>query len=139
VKTVEIDPEDLVAAAAVFPADSPVVVVNLVQYRAEADYGEHATLPACTGEEAYFERYLPAFNEAVKPFGGCELVFGGRVMARLVGPPVEPHWDAVIVARYPSIAAFQDLVNDPSYKANAKPHRSAAVADCRAFVTTDLI
>ena len=39
-------------------------MVNLVRYKVKADYGgEHTDLPPCSGREAYFERYVAAFNQ----------------------------------------------------------------------------
>jgi len=134
---IEIDSDDLDAVVAELPADVPVSVVNLIRYRDQADYEGTFDLPPLSGEQAYFDRYLPAFNEAVANFGGCELAYGGKVVGAIVGPH-EPQWDAIIIGRYANIVAFRDLVNDPDYQANAKPHRTAALSDCRAYVTLDI-
>lgn len=135
--TTEIDPADLTAAVAAFPADSPVFMLNLLRFHDHAQYTTGSKAQACSGQEAYLTRYLPAFNDAVQPYGGSDLIFAGIVVARMVGP-VDDSWDAVGIARYPSIRAFQNLLNDPGYAANAEPHRRAALADWRLYATTAL-
>jgi uncharacterized protein (DUF1330 family) len=135
--TTEIDPADLNAAVAAAPANSPVYMVNLLRFRDRAHYASTSVLEPGTGQAAYLTRYLPAFNDAVQPFGGSELVFAGIVIGRVVGP-VDDTWDAVGVARYPSIQAFANLINDSDYQTFAEPHRRAALADWRLYATTAL-
>ena len=135
--TTEIDPTDLDAAVAAFPSDSPLFMVNLLRFHGQAQYSATDNAAPCSGQEAYLTRYLPAFNNAVPPYGGSELVFAGIVIARVVGP-VDDTWDAVGIARYPSIGAFRNLVNDATYQATAEPHRRAALADWRLYATTAL-
>lgn len=87
----EIDPAGLDAAVAALPAGDPLLMLNLLRFKDEADYGGGTDLLPCTGREAYFSRYLPAFNETVRRHGVSELVFGGDVVARVVGP-VDDVW-----------------------------------------------
>lgn len=51
----------------------------------------------------------------------------------LIGPAGE-HWDAAFVARYPSAAAFLEMIADPAYRA-AVIHRQAAVQTSRLIRT----
>jgi uncharacterized protein (DUF1330 family) len=135
--TTELDPADLTAAIAAFPADRPVYMVNLLRFRPQAEYPDGSDAAAGSGQDAYLTRYLPAFTIAVKPYGGSELVFAGLVVANLVGP-VDDTWDAVGVVRYPNIKAFHDLVHDDRYLTTAEPHRRAALAGWRLYATTAL-
>ncbi len=135
--TTDIDPTDLDAALATFPADHPLFMVNLLRFHDQAQYPTASDVKPCSGQEAYLTRYLPAFNEAVQPYGGSELVFAGIMIARVVGP-VDDTWHAVAVVRYPSIHAFQHLIDDPGYQNAAEPHRRAALADWRLYATTAL-
>ncbi|GLY98315.1 hypothetical protein [Actinoplanes sp. NBRC 103695] len=135
--SIQINPDDLEAAAAAFPADTPLFMLNLLRFHPQAQYTSASDGEPCSGQDAYLTRYLPAFNTAVQPYGGSELVFAGIVIARVVGP-VDDSWDAVGVARYPSISSFQHLVNDPGYQTTAEPHRRAALADWRLYATTAL-
>ena len=96
----QIDQEGLEAAAAGIPDGQPVFMVNLLRFREHADYGEcteFAEFAPCSGAEAYFTRYMPAFNQAVVRLGGSELVYGGIAVSRIVGPADEA-WDGAGVA-----------------------------------------
>lgn len=132
---IEIQPDDLAAAAAAFPHDVPLVMINLLRFRDRALYPQSSDLEPCTGREAYFDRYVPAFGETVQPFGPTEVLFAGDVHTRLVGPTTET-WDAVAVVRYADFTVFHRLVTDAAYLDQAEPHRSAALADWRLHATT---
>ncbi len=134
---VQIDRAGLEAAAAGIPAGEPVFMVNLLRFRERADYGTHADHGPCSGAEAYFTRYLPAFNQVVGRLGGSELVYAGTAIAQIVGPPTES-WDGAGVVRYPDIDVFRRLLADPAYLATAEPHRVASLADWRLIATAQL-
>ena len=135
--TTEINHEGLDAAVAAIPAGSPVFMINLLRFRDQADYGGRTDFAPCTGREAYFARYLPAFNETASPYGATELVFGGNVVGSVVGPLSEV-WDGIGLVRYPGIEVFQKLIVDSAYLARAEPHRAAALADWRLYAATSL-
>ena len=132
-RTTETTPQALRAAADTIPADTPIYMLNLLRYRAQADYGQHPTAAPCSGREAYFQRYVPAFaqvtaGDGIKPF------WVGTVLAQLVAPPGE-HWDDVAIVEYPSFAVFQRMIESPAYQAKAEPHRRAALEDWRLIPT----
>lgn len=131
--TTEMAPQALLAAASAIPADSPIYLVNLLRYRDQADYGEPATAAPCSGREAYFQRYVPAFANVTKG-DGIKPFWIGKVLAQLVAPPGE-HWDDVAIVEYPSFAVFQRMIESPAYRAEAEPHRRAALADWRLIPT----
>ena len=115
--------------------DGEVLMVNLLRYNAEARY-EGGDQPACSGREAYFTRYVPAFAEVTRGQGiGAQWV--GSVHAALVAPADEA-WDDVAIVRYPSFAAFRAMIEGADYQARADPHRRAALADWRLLATTPL-
>ena len=133
-RTTELAPQTLLAAAAAIPAATPIYMVNLLRYREQAAYDDPATAAPCTGREAYFQRYIPAFakvtaGEGITPF------WVGNVLAQLVAPPDE-HWDDVAIVEYPSFAVFQHLMENPAYRTEAEPHRRAALADWRLIPTS---
>ncbi len=128
VSSIELEPEAIAAAAAAIPDGQPFAMLNLLRYREQADYGDRADEPPCSGREAYHGRYIPAFG-AVAP-EGIQLFWYGGVLARLVGPTDE-RWDEVALVRYPSFAHFRRVVENPRYLAEAAPHRRAALADLR--------
>ena len=140
--TVELTPEALDAAGRALADAGPVVMINLLRYRAQAEYGGGTTLPPCLGKAAYFGRYVPAFAkvaERVAPGTSFKPVLLGSVHATLVAPAGEA-WDDIAIVEYPSFEALRRIVASPEYAAEAAPHRRAALADWRfvAAIKTDL-
>lgn len=112
--------------------DEPVVMVNLLRFKARAAYPREygGPDPEVSGEEAY-RRYLETATVKVGGLGG-RLVWGGPSSMTLVGPANE-RWDQILVVHYPSRASFLAMTADPEYEA-ALVHRSAALAETRLFV-----
>src|SRR4051794_4929058 len=107
------------------PNDTPLVMLNLLRFREVADYPEGE--PAVSGQEAYGR-----YGELVQPFlagVGGQLEWQGRAHTSLIGPDGE-QWDACFLVRYPSKAAFLDMVMNPEYQAITH-HRTAALSDSR--------
>ncbi len=135
--TTELDPQSISAASEVIRENTPFVMLNLLRYREQADYGGQTEFASCSGREAYYQRYVPAFaeiaarSETTKNF---KLIFIGAVLARLVGP-AEEQWDDIVLVEYPNFAAFRGVVESPEYKQDADPHRRAALADWRLIAT----
>ena len=63
---VELTPEALEAAARTLEGIGPVMMVNLLLYRTQAEYADGTALPPCSGKEAYFGRYVPAFAKVAE-------------------------------------------------------------------------
>ena len=83
--------------------DSEVLMLNLLRYNAQAHYDQPGQAP-CSGRDAYFTRYVPAFAEVTQG-QGITAQWIGTVQAALVAPADEV-WDDVAIIRYPSFAAF---------------------------------
>ena len=133
--TIEISLAGVDAAERALAADTPVMMVNLLRYREQAQY-DGGTLPPCSGREAYFQRYVPTFA-AVTQGQGISAEWVGAVHAALVAPGGEA-WDDVAIVRYPSVAAFRAMIESDAYRNQAAPHRLAALADWRLLATTPL-
>jgi len=103
--------------------DEPVVMLNLLRYRATAENG--AGVDGLTGRDAY-EAYGKEFAKLHPRFGG-EPVWMGRGLNSIIGGE---EWDIVILVRYPARRQFVDMMRDPDYLAIA-PMRAAALADSR--------
>jgi uncharacterized protein (DUF1330 family) len=117
-----------------YPADKPVVMLNLLKFLPEAAYqpGEDA-LP-CSGAEAY-ARYGQVVIPLVKACGGSS-VWQGRPAAMLIGPQ-DKDWHLAALIRYPRVQAFLDMVSSPEYQA-VSFHRTAALADSRLIAHEEL-
>ena len=107
------------------PRDVPILMLNLIRYRDQADYGDGPA--GISGAEAY-RRYGKASAPIFARVGGS-IVWRGQPEVVLTGP-VDERWDAAFIARYPSAAAFLEMVTDADYR-EAVRHRTAAVRDSR--------
>jgi len=98
--SLEPTPEQFEALAA-RPADAPVVMINLLQFRAEG------------GRENYL-RYTQEVPPHLQRVGGAVRYVGGAPGV-VIGEGEKPWWDAIIVVEYPSPAAFLDMVSNEEY------------------------
>ena len=125
---VDVDRNEVLAAEAKVPAGQPVVMLNLLAFHADAQYGDSAEEP-CSGMEAYMQRYAPAFNQVAEEVGvkGIELVYVGGVTHTILGPS-DPKWAALALVRYPDFASLRKVIESPAYLERAEPHRKAALS-----------
>jgi uncharacterized protein (DUF1330 family) len=120
-----IDPtKDTFAAFRADDRPGPIDMLNLVRLRERAAYPDGR---AATGEEAY-AAYGRDSGPVFKRLGG-RIVWRGVFELMLIGPAQE-RWDHCFIARYPSVAAFVEMIRDPVYREAVK-HRQAAVEDSR--------
>ncbi len=101
----------------------PVFMLNLLRFKEEAD-GLDAGM---SGAEAY-GRYAAETAPHLARVGG-EVLWAGGCDNALIGPGAR-EWDVVAIVRYPSRAAFLEMVGDPDYLETAR-HRSSGLADSR--------
>jgi uncharacterized protein (DUF1330 family) len=90
-----------IAALAARPADQPVVMVNLLRFRAEG------------GRESYLR-----YGQEVAPHlqrVGAAVRYLGTSPSVVIGDGERPWWDAILIVEYPSPAAFLDMVTDEEY------------------------
>jgi len=135
---VEVTPETLDAAGRALAGTGPVHMLNLLRYRAQAEYAQQTDVPPCSGREAYFSRYVPAFArvaEQVAPGERFMPIYLGTVQTPLVAPAGEA-WDDIAIVEYPTFEVLQRIIGSREYKAEADPHRRAALADWRFYATT---
>lgn len=124
------EPDDIPNPAT--PDDRPVAVAHLLAYNEIADYGPGSSEPQRSGEEAIALYEQGATGIALEQGGGplawfeIEGVFigDGRV------------WDEFRINLFPSHAAFDAVVADPTRQAG-EVHRQAAIHDT--YTTTNQI
>lgn len=105
--------------------DGPIVMVNLLKFRAKAAYepSRPEAGESLSGAEAY-QRYGAVAQKCVAEEGG-RIVWGGPQALVFIGG-AEQDWDQVICVRYPSRQAFLKMVSSPHYLA-ATYHRTAGL------------
>jgi uncharacterized protein (DUF1330 family) len=77
---------------------NPITMLNLLRFKPDG------------GRESY-NKYAKAIVPFLEAVGG-EVVYYGEGSTPLVGD----RWDAVLLVRYPSRAAFSQMVADPGYQ-----------------------
>ena len=117
--------EDLVRS---LPDHGPVVMVNLLRFHETSLDGNGA------GWDAYV-RYSENTVPLIKALGGA-ILWSGKPEGVAFGPPTTALWDYIVLVRYPSRAAFLDMVTSADY-ARGDLHRENGVADHQIFATTE--
>ncbi len=108
------------------PDEKPIVMLNLLRFREQADYGEGGR-SGVSGQHAY-----ATYSKAVMPLlfeVGGQPLWMGKARAGVIVPEGES-WDEVLLVHYPSRRAFVRMVRSPAYQA-IMHHRSAALSDSR--------
>lgn len=88
----------------------PVVMLNLLRFNED---------PGRASYEAYARAIVPFLDAR-----GAEVLYLGDCSTSLVA--AQDAWDAVLLVRYPTRAAFSDMVADPEYQ-RITPLRTAAL------------
>ena len=109
--TLETTPEQFAALAA-RPADAPVLMVNLLKFKAQG------------GLESY-QRYGLEVAPHLERVGAA-VRYAGTAPAVIIGDGERPWWDAILIVEYPTPQAFIDMVTTPEY-AKVHEHRAAAL------------
>lgn len=114
----------------------PVTMLNLLRYRAVADYSAAPALAPeapISGEAAYL-LYMQHTTPYLQRCGG-KVLFFGRGGEFLIGP-AEERWDAMLLVRQASAEAFLAFASDAGYLAGLG-HRTAALEDSRLLPLID--
>lgn len=114
-----------------------VVMLNLLRFRAVADYSAHPALQPdqpISGAEA-FDRYIAHTMPYLKDSGG-ELMFMADGGAYLIGPENE-RWDRAMLVCQSSVASFMAFASNEAYLAGLG-HREAAIEDSRLLPLVEL-
>lgn len=108
----------------------PIVMLNMLKYRDQADYSAHPELKpeqAITGKQAYQEYYQ--CTQPLLEKVGSRVLFFGDCEGFLIGPESEK-WDAVMLVEHASAEIFVGFAQDEAFQKTAG-HRTAALEDSR--------
>ena len=110
------------------PADTPVVMLNLLRFKKSADTpGEEIS-----GQEAYM-RYGSRMREFVESSGG-RFIWSGRVDSQLIGRS-DVEFDVVALVEYPSREAFLKIASSETVR-EIGVHRSQGLEGQWLIATT---
>lgn len=99
-----------------FDPQSPVVMVNLMRFRARSLDGDGS------GWDAYL-RYSALTVPMIKARGGT-LLWTGDAKAVALGAQEGNRWDYLALVYYPTVAAFIDMMTSDDYEQRCDPHRT---------------
>ncbi|MEL6343425.1 MAG: DUF1330 domain-containing protein, partial [Myxococcota bacterium] len=117
--------------------DGPVVMLNLLRFRAQADYQATPNLAPeepITGRVAY-KLYMVHTAPFLAEAGG-RVLWAGDGGAPIIGP-MDERWDRVLLVEHQSVQAFLSFAQNDAYLAGVG-HRTAALADSRLLPLTAL-
>ena len=112
--------------------DGPIVMINLLRYREQAEYPPGTSEAPCTGQEAY-GRYSDGVTPLLGKHGGRP-VWIGLARQTLIAPEGE-QWHNALLVEYPTRKAFVEMTTSAEYQAIAH-HRTAALEDSRLIATS---
>jgi uncharacterized protein (DUF1330 family) len=99
-----------IAALLAGPDDRPVVMLNLLRFKPQADATAGASAASgstMTGREAY-ERYARAMRQIVESQGG-RFIWAGNVDTLVIGEADAAGFDVVGIVEYPSRRKFVEI------------------------------
>ena len=103
-------------------SDKPIVMLNLLRFRAKAQYTD-GRASDLSGREAYM-LYGEPMQKVVARNGG-KILFTGSVKSLAIGT-VGEMWDMAALVEYPSSAAFAKIATSPEV-AEIGVHRAAGL------------
>lgn len=107
--------------------DGPVVMMNLLKFRQQAEYPAEMDVAPCSGESAY-ARYQHAFAVAMGAVSQAEVLYDGPCEQVFIGQAgtEAADWDKLLLVRYPTRQHFLAMMADDSYR-DALVHRYAGL------------
>ena len=120
-----------------FHDQGKVVMLNLLKFRAKADYTNLENIKPdeeISGEEAY-QLYTQNTLPILKKAGG-RVIYYGKSKDFLIGPESEK-WDALLLVEHVSVSKFMEFAQNEDYLKTAG-HRTAALDDSRLLPSSEL-
>jgi uncharacterized protein (DUF1330 family) len=111
------------------PKDTPVVMVNLLSFKQDADGGNEGM----TGQESYM-RYGGNMRKFVESKGG-RFIWTGRVDSMVIGES-DAEFQVIALVEYPSRKAFIEIASSP-YVAEIGEVRKKGLAGHWLIATTE--
>jgi len=107
--------------------ESPIVMVNLLRFKEQADGIDEGM----SGAEAYatYGANIQPYLEGV----GGQVLLAVACEESIIGPEAAG-WDMVILVQYPSRQAFVKMITDPGYLKEHE-HRTAGLAETRLILS----
>lgn len=122
------------------PPNQPIVMLNLLRFKDQAQYPSSSDLQPCSGKEAYTTHYRNAFQKVTAGLGhSATVVFIGQAHASLLAASdADDKWDLFALVEYSNFGVLKEILESKAYLEEAKPHHNAAVEDWKFMLTTKI-
>jgi uncharacterized protein (DUF1330 family) len=106
-------------------AEGSVRMLNLLKFKAKAEYEDGTDGGCANGLEAYL-RYGAALNDGVLDAAGATMIYSEPVELGVIGDASAVDFDVVAILNYPSRQDFLDMTSSQGYL-EAHKHREAGL------------
>jgi hypothetical protein len=115
-----------------FPEDYPVFMLSYLQWNEQAQYSEGSSHPPCSGQEAWFKRYVKEISRLATETGDFEFVYQGLPTGGLGSET----WDLVTLVKFANINIFRNTIGSDRYAPSTLEHRDAALKNWKLLFFT---
>lgn len=107
------------------PAEGSIRMINLLKFKAQAQYEDGTDGGCANGMEAYL-RYGAALQDGILEAAGATMVYSEPVVTGVIGDAAALDFDVIAIVNYPSREAFLNMAASPEYQ-EAHKHRAAGL------------
>jgi uncharacterized protein (DUF1330 family) len=107
------------------PSEGSIRMINLLKFKAKAEYEDGSSEGCANGMEAYL-RYGEALGEGILEAAGATVIYSEPVVQGVIGDAAAVDFDVVAIVKYPSRQAFIDMTSSQAY-IDAHRHREAGL------------
>jgi len=108
------------------PAEGSIRMLNMLKFKAKAEYPDGTDGGCKNGLEAYM-KYAVALHKGILEAAGAKLVFSESAAQGVIGAEDATDYDMIAIMQYPSRQAFLDMTNSDQYQ-EANVHREAGLS-----------
>jgi hypothetical protein len=116
-----------------FPEDHPVFMFSLFQWNEQAKYSEWSSHPPCSGQEAWFERFIKEISRLATESGDFKIVYQGSPTSSILGNET---WDWVALVKFTNIGTFRNTIGSDDYAPTTLEHCDAALNNWQSLFFT---
>lgn len=107
------------------PAEGSIRMINLLKFKARAEYEDGTDGECANGMEAYL-RYGEALDDGILEAAGATMIYSEPVVTGVIGAADALDFDIIAIVNYPSREAFIDMASSAAYQ-EAHKHREAGL------------
>ncbi|NQX88649.1 MAG: DUF1330 domain-containing protein [Halioglobus sp.] len=107
------------------PPEGSIRMINLLKFKAIAEYEDGSDGGCANGMEAYM-RYSEALHAGILEAAGATMIYSELISSGVIGDAAALDYDVIAIVNYPSRRAFLDMAASPAYQ-KVHVHRVAGL------------